>query len=119
MSRPESNTTRQRRWRIAGLMTLGGCGALAVGGSRMQWAAWPAWAMIGYWLTFLLLLLVTFYIVLVDIRFIRAEYAVMKRELFRETLGDETLRRALIEGERRQRSEKDSHSGAENGSRRR
>jgi TRAP-type C4-dicarboxylate transport system permease small subunit len=107
---------QQKRWRIAGLLTLGGCAAMAYGGATIAWQSWPVWAMIAYWCLFLLLLLLTFYIALIDIRFIRAEYAIMKRELFKETLGDEELRKALIEGERRQREEarKGGKSGAHN-----
>jgi hypothetical protein len=37
------------------------------------------------------------YCVLRDLRYIRAEQAVMQREVFRETLGDEEFRRALRE----------------------
>ena len=61
--------------------------------------------MLVYWGIFLFLLILTLYIAVVDIRIIRAEYAVMKRELFKETLGDEALRKALIEGERRMREQ--------------
>ena len=55
-----------------------------------------------YWGAFLLLLAATFYTVLLDIRYIKLQYSLGKRELFRETLGDETFRKALIEGQKRQ-----------------
>jgi TRAP-type C4-dicarboxylate transport system permease small subunit len=103
---------QQKHWRIGGLLCLGGCAALAYGGTVIAWPTWPVWAMLTYWGLFLLLLLLTFYTALLDIRFIRAEYAVMKRELFKQTLGDEELRKALIEGERRERERARQARGA-------
>jgi hypothetical protein len=107
---------RQKHWRIAGLITLGGCAALAFGGAVISWQTWPVWAMLVYWGFFLLLLLMTLYIALLDIRFISAEYAIMRRELFKETLGDEELRKALLEGERRQREQTRDQGKDENDS---
>ena len=106
---------RQKQWRLAGLVTLGGCAALAFGGAVIRWQTWPIWAILVYWGFFLLLLLATLYIAVLDIRFIRAEYAVMKRELFKETLGDEKLRQALIEGERRMREKAREQQEGDNG----
>ena len=59
----------------------------------------PLYALI-YWSVFLLLLAVALFIVILDIRYIRLQYAVAKRELLRQTLGDETFRKALIRAQR-------------------
>lgn len=62
----------------------------------------PLLFLVLYWGAFVLLLAVTFYTVLLDVRYIKLQYSLEKRELFRETLGDETFRKALIKGQKRQ-----------------
>jgi len=55
------------------------------------------WPLLGaYWGLFLLSLLVTFYMVLLDFRYIRLMYIQGEKELFEETLGSEEFRRALL-----------------------
>ncbi len=58
------------------------------------------WLAIAYWGGVFLLLAVAGFTVLLDIRYIRLQYALGRREVFRQTLGDEVFRRALIEGQR-------------------
>lgn len=64
------------------------------------------WPRLGvYWGIFLLSLLVTFYMVLLDFRYIRVLYAQGEKELYEETLGSEDFRRALLK-----RDDKGGHS---------
>ena len=48
-----------------------------------------------------------------DLRYIRAEYAIGKRQLYEDTLGDAEFRRALIEAQRQYRAEQQGRDGAE------
>lgn len=55
------------------------------------------WPLLGaYWGLFLLSLLVTLYMVLLDFRYIRLMYLQGEKALFEETLGSEEFRRALL-----------------------
>ena len=85
----------QRIWRVAGAVLIAAAGVMAFLGASIDWTGWPPWAFAVYWGVFLLCFVGTLYCVVVDLRHIAAEYAVMRREAFRETLGDETFRRAL------------------------
>ncbi|HPO11906.1 MAG TPA: hypothetical protein PLI09_00555 [Candidatus Hydrogenedentes bacterium] len=86
----------QTRWRITGLAILAGSAAMAWYGvetlrephSTMYWLI--------YWGIFLGLIIAAFYVVLLDIRYIRLQYALGQREVFRSTIGNEEFRRALI-----------------------
>ena len=55
----------------------------------------PAWACLLFWVVFGLLLLVTSYIALLDMRFIRLQYALEKRALLQESWGDDEFRDML------------------------
>lgn len=52
-----------------------------------------------YWGVFLVSLVVAMYMVLLDVRYIRLQYILGKREVFRSTLGEESFRRSLREGQ--------------------
>jgi TRAP-type C4-dicarboxylate transport system permease small subunit len=88
---------KQSHWRIVGGICLVCCAAMALYGANLRATAITPWIFLGYWGLFLILFLVMLYCVLLDLRYIRAEQAVMQREVFRETLGDEEFRRALRE----------------------
>jgi len=94
--------TLQSKWRIAGACTLAGAGLMAWYGVHARLFSGPRLFLVLYWGAFVLLLAATFYTVLLDVRYIKLQYSLEKRELFRETLGDETFRKALIEGQKRQ-----------------
>lgn len=51
----------------------------------------------GYWGLLMLLLAITLYIVVLDIRYIRLQYLLGQRDLLRQTLEDEAFRRALLD----------------------
>ncbi len=87
----------QHKWRLAGLAILACSAGMAWYGvetlrdphSLMYWLV--------YWGLFLGLIVAAFYIVLLDIRYIRLQYALGRREAFRSTIGSEEFRRKLIE----------------------
>ena len=69
------------------LMAWYGAGTLRVDASPLF--------LFAYWGIFLGLLVVVFFTVLLDIRFIRLQYRLGEREIFHSTLGSEDFRRAL------------------------
>ncbi len=51
-----------------------------------------------YWGIVIFLIAATFFLVLLDIRFIRLQYALERRNLYKETLGSEQFRDSLMKG---------------------
>ena len=49
-----------------------------------------------YWGVFVILFLVSVGLAFWDMRYVRTQYAIEKREVFRQTLGDEEFRRCLL-----------------------
>ena len=85
----------QRTWRTVGLVTLGLCAVLAWYGARPGVTALPLHWLAVYWGVFLLTLLVTLYMVLLDLSYIRLTWLQGEKELFDDTLGSEAFRSAL------------------------
>lgn len=89
----------QRGWRTAGAVSLVAACVLAFAG--MQWQALrfalreSVWYFLGYWGCFFLLIVIAVYLALVDLRYIRLQYAAAQRRLIRETFEDEAFRKAL------------------------
>jgi hypothetical protein len=86
---------RQRTWRIIGGVAVFCCAALAWGAGELGGV--PLLLQLAYWSAFALFLLVALYTVLLDLRYIRLKYFMEQRELFRQTIGEESFRRALRE----------------------
>ena len=61
--------------------------------------------LLGYWGVFLVFLLAAFYVVVLDIRYIRLQYLLAQRDAFHHTIGSEDFRRALYEAERKRNSD--------------
>ena len=57
------------------------------------------WFCVGYWALFAFLFVISIYFVALDLRYIRLQYTVEKRELFRQTIGNEEFRRDLIDSQ--------------------
>ena len=55
----------------------------------------PLWFRLGYWSVFGLLFVTVFYMVLLDIRYIRLRYFRERQAIFEETLGEASFRGAL------------------------
>ena len=66
----------------------------------------PAWACALYWVVLAVLLLVTSYIALLDMRFIRLQFALEKRALLEQSWGDEEFRDMLRKAQESHGSEK-------------
>jgi hypothetical protein len=90
----------QKRWRIAGMVTIGICAIMAGFGVDMQMLRESTTLFLVYWGIFALLFFVTLYIVALDLRYTRAQHAIAERDLFHETLGDPQFRDALNEAVR-------------------
>ena len=58
-----------------------------------------------FWIAWLVSLGVAIYCVLLDIRYIRASFLVDERALFRDTVDNESFRKAVLEAQREQQAE--------------
>lgn len=85
----------QTIWRTVGGGAIGLCVIMAVVGVRAEFLRTSPLVFFAFWGVFLVLFLVAIFCVLLDLRYIRLQYKLAKRELFHETLGDETFRRKL------------------------
>lgn len=90
----------QRRWRTIGGVALGLSALMGLYGPRVDPRDSVAVFAV-YWGVFIFLLLIILWAVLLDVRYIRVQYSVGKREIFRDTLGDEEFRRALLDAHRK------------------
>ncbi|MBI2433825.1 MAG: hypothetical protein HYV26_13240 [Candidatus Hydrogenedentes bacterium] len=79
---------------------------LAGYGPRFAASVPPVWLLAAYWGVFLLLLLLALYLALVDLRFIRLQYLLGRREIFYDTLGSEEFRQALRKAQEEQREQR-------------
>jgi hypothetical protein len=97
----------QKTWRTVGAVALGCCALLAwfAGDFFRQGISLQRVAVYGG--SIALLLLVVLYAVVLDIRFIQLQYKVGKRDLFKETIGSEELRREIRQGQEQHRGAKD------------
>jgi hypothetical protein len=86
----------QKQWRIVCAVSLAGAAMMAWYAIDAFLAMHSIWEFIAYWGIFLALIAVALFIVVLDLRYIYMQYAVSEREIFRETLGDEAFRKALI-----------------------
>lgn len=96
----------QRNWRAAGgiaiavaaLMAVFGVGAESVRSSKVVFLV--------YWGVFLVFLIAAIVCALLDLRYIRLQYALSKREIFKQTLGEEAFRKKLLAAEEQDDDEK-------------
>lgn len=85
----------QKKWRITGAAAVLVAAIMAwYGASSLQSTLSPLYLFL-YWSVFLVCLIVAFYCVLLDIRFIRLQFALDRQRIFRETVGNQEFRRAL------------------------
>lgn len=85
----------QRQWRCVGGAAIVGAALMAWYGQYMVQGRPSLAVLVVYWGLFLFLLLLSLYIVLIDIRYIRLQYALERREAFLRTLGSEELRQIM------------------------
>ena len=105
----------QARWRALGAVTVGASALMALyaalsnilrdtvihiatlsGLEPELEATTSVPVLVVYWGVFGLLIAVSIFLAIVDLRYIRLQYLVEKREIFGRTVGDETFRRSLI-----------------------
>ena len=101
----------QARWRTVGAVAIGGAAIMAWFGVEWEPLRHSALLFCAYWGGFLLLFLASVYIAVLDIRYIRMQYAVERRNLFRQTIGEQEFRQSLSEAEHQARAECRSESG--------
>lgn len=89
----------------------------ASGGRSDLTPGFPVWACAMFWIVLGGLLLVTSYIALLDMRFIRLQYALEKRELLQKSWGDDEFRAMLRKAEEAHRDENESESAKDASSR--
>lgn len=87
----------QSMWRIGAVITIACCALMAWCGTEWQALRTSATLFMAYWGVFIVLFLVSLFIVWLDVRYIRLEYVAGKRTLFRQTLGQEDFRKSLLE----------------------
>lgn len=85
----------QRTWRMIGFVSISAAAAMAwYGGGEMTKETSRLYLLL-YWSVFFLFFLVALYMALLDIRYIRLQYLLGQRDLFKDAVGDENFRRAL------------------------
>ncbi len=94
----------QRQWRCVGGGAILGAAVMAWYGQYLVQDRPSLAVLVVYWGLFLLLLLLSLYIVLLDIRYIRLQYALERREAFLRTLGSEELRKIMQARQARDRA---------------
>jgi hypothetical protein len=94
---PSLNEAWQKRWRIVGAVTIAICAAMAGLGVNIQLLHDSKPLFFVYWGVFALLFFLTLYIIVLDLRYIRAQHAIATRDLFQNTIGDREFRQELNE----------------------
>ena len=87
----------QTKWRITAALTISCAGAMAWLGVEWKALRESLLFLAVYWGVFFVLFLISLFIVWLDIRYIKMQYAMGKRELFKQTLGCEEFRKTLID----------------------
>lgn len=85
----------QRRWRVIGGLALASSAAMMIFSLQIEALRNSQLLFWAYWLVFLVCLIIAVFCAFLDLRYIRMQQAIAERELFRETLGEESFRKAL------------------------
>ena len=85
----------RRGWRITGIISLIASAVMAWNGVAFIGAGWHWLALLAWWGTVVVLVLVAVYTVLLDLRFTQLHYVLAEREIFLDTLGSEEFRREI------------------------
>ncbi|MGI6458580.1 MAG: hypothetical protein ACOX5J_00525 [Candidatus Hydrogenedentales bacterium] len=97
--------TQQTKWRIVGGIAIAGSVVLAYGGLHWNFPRQSLTHFMVYWLVFFIFFVTALLLAIWDLRYIRAQYRVDERELFRQTLGEEDFRKRLREAEQQARKQ--------------
>ena len=109
IGRRNKRVLTQRRWRIVGGVCIGACAIMAYLGRGLEALRSSPGLFLAYWGVVALLFCVSLFCVALDLRYIRLERAVEEREIFRQTLGEESFRKALREAQQRARQQGRNH----------
>ena len=85
----------RRGWRTTGLVSVIAAAVMAWNGVAYLGAGWPWLALLAWWGTVIVLILVAVYTVLLDLRFTQLHYVLAEREIFLDTLGSEEFRKEI------------------------
>ncbi len=81
---------------------------MALVGAKAGFLRQTWWICLVYWGFFVVLMIVGGYTVILDIRYIRLQYIIDRREAFRSTLGDERFRKNLRSAQKQKAGTHDS-----------
>jgi len=91
----------QAAWRKAGVAAVCGASLMAWLGIDSPFVRQSVWHFLLFWGACLGLLAVALYTVVLDIRYIRLQYAIGRRVAFQQTLGSEEFRKELLAVQRK------------------
>ncbi len=95
----------QNTWRITGGAAISVCAAMTLFSGFIVKPGTPMPVLAVYWGVWVVLLLVAMYCVLLDLRYVRMEFLTEERDLFKETLAEESFRAALVQAQREYQQE--------------
>ncbi len=95
----------QNSWRITGGAAIAVCAAMTLFSGFIVKPGTPIPILAVYWAVWVLLLLVALYCVLLDLRHLKMQFKVEERDLFKETLAEESFRAALVKAQREYQQE--------------
>ncbi|MBP8128026.1 MAG: hypothetical protein KA184_00485 [Candidatus Hydrogenedentes bacterium] len=99
--------TLQRKWRLTGALALALSALMAGYGVAYLGFSGSVLVLLVYWGIFLLCLIVAFLMALLDMRYIRVQYALEQRRIFVETLGSKAFRESLRKAHQEQQASQD------------
>lgn len=100
------NPQAQKTWRITGGVAIAVCAAMTLFSGFVVKPGAPLPIIGLYWTISLLFFLVAIYCVLLDLRYIRAQFLTDERDLFNENFADDSFRAALVQAQREYQQEK-------------
>lgn len=98
---------KQIHWRLVGGIAVVVSLVMVLVGTQLDGLRESLLAFTTYWVVVFVLLGIALYCAFLDIRYIRLQYTLARRELFHETLGNEAFRRHL-------RGQEEAKSGERN-----
>ncbi|MBI4556861.1 MAG: hypothetical protein HY706_04695 [Candidatus Hydrogenedentes bacterium] len=103
---PQISVITQTGWRAVGAATIGFSALMAWYGPYWTLLRQSVFYFCLYWGTLVVLLIVSVYIAVLDMRYNYLRYTIARREAFRETLGSEEFRKALQQGQKHRENTK-------------
>ena len=99
----------QKGWRITGAICITISAVMAYFGVRdITSMTFSVPQLLVYWGIFLLLLCVALYIVVLDMRYIKMKFAMERREVFQQTIGEEEFRKQILQAHQSLKNSEDN-----------